>query len=105
MTVTLTPEQEKFVAEQLESGNFDSVDQLVAHSLMMLQAQEDFIRANSSELREKIAASMEQIRRGEVVDGKITTLFRQMKKDQVEIEKLKAETRTMLAEMKTPEEI
>jgi predicted transcriptional regulator len=36
----------------------------------MLRAQEEFIRSNTAELREKIAAGMEQIRRGEVVDGK-----------------------------------
>jgi len=32
--------------------------------------QEKFIRSNVAELREKIATGMEQIRRGEVVDGK-----------------------------------
>ena len=36
----------------------------------MLRAQEEFIRSNAAELREKIAAGMEQIRRGEVVDGR-----------------------------------
>jgi hypothetical protein len=33
-------------------------------------AQEEFIRSNVAELREKIATGMEQIRRGKVVDGK-----------------------------------
>jgi hypothetical protein len=36
----------------------------------MLRAQEEFIRSNAAELREKIAAGLEQIRRGEVVDGR-----------------------------------
>jgi hypothetical protein len=36
----------------------------------MLRAQEEFIRSNAAELREKIAAGMEQIRRGEVGDGR-----------------------------------
>jgi hypothetical protein len=36
----------------------------------MLRAQEEFIRSNAAELREKIASGMEQIRRGEVVDGR-----------------------------------
>ena len=70
MTVTLTAEQEKFVAEQLAGGHYRSATDVVAQSLGMLRAQEEFIRSNVAELREKIATGMEQIRRGEVVDGK-----------------------------------
>ena len=69
MTVTLTAEQEQFVAEQLKSGHYQSAGDVVAQSLGMLQAQEEFIRSNTEELREKIAAGLEQIRRGETVDG------------------------------------
>ena len=70
MTVTLTAEQEKFVAEQLAGGYYRSATDIIAQSLGMLRAQEEFIRSNAAELREKIAAGMEQIRRGEMVDGK-----------------------------------
>jgi antitoxin ParD1/3/4 len=70
MTVTLTAEQEKFVAEQLAGGHYRSATDVVAQSLGMLRAQEEFIRSNVAELREKIATGMEQIRRGEVVDGR-----------------------------------
>jgi antitoxin ParD1/3/4 len=70
MTVTLTAEQEQFVAEQLKSGHYQSASDVVAQSLGILRAQEEFIRSNAAELREKIATGMEQIRRGEVVDGK-----------------------------------
>jgi antitoxin ParD1/3/4 len=70
MTVTLTAEQEKFIAEQLAGGHYGSVDDVIAQSLGMLRAQEEFIRSNVAELREKIATGMEQIRRGKVVDGK-----------------------------------
>ena len=70
MTVTLTPELEKFIAEQLKSGHYRSADDVIAQGLGMLRAQEEFIQANTAELREKIAVGMEQIRRGEVVDGR-----------------------------------
>jgi antitoxin ParD1/3/4 len=70
MTVTLTAEQEKFVAEQLAGGYYRSATDIIAQSLGMLRAQEEFIRSNAAELREKIAAGMEQIRRGVVVDGR-----------------------------------
>jgi antitoxin ParD1/3/4 len=70
MTVTLTAEQEQFIAEQLKDGHYRSAADVVAQSLGMLRAQEEFIRSNAAELRDKIASGMEQIRRGEVVDGK-----------------------------------
>jgi antitoxin ParD1/3/4 len=69
MTVTLTAEQEKFIAEQLKGGHYRSADDVIAQSLGMLRAQEEFIRSNAVELREKIAVGLKQVKRGEVVDG------------------------------------
>lgn len=70
MTVTLTAEQEQFIAEQVKSGHYQSASDVVAQSLGMLRAQEEFIRSNSAELRKKISSGLEQIRRGETVDGR-----------------------------------
>lgn len=58
------------MAEQLKSGNYRSVGDVVAQSLGMMRAQEEFFRSNTAELREKIAVGMKQIKRGETVDGK-----------------------------------
>ena len=70
MTVTLTAEQEQFIAEQLKDGHYHSAGDVIAQSLGMLRAQEEFIRSNAAELREKIAVGLEQVKRGEVVDGR-----------------------------------
>ena len=70
MNVTIAPELEKFVAEQVNSGAFRSAEDIVAQSLGMLRAQEEFIRSNAAELKEAIAVGLEQIRRREVVDGR-----------------------------------
>jgi antitoxin ParD1/3/4 len=70
MTVTLTAEQEQFIAEQLKDGHYQSASDVIGQSLGMLRAQEEFIRSNAAELREKIAVGLEQIKRGEVVDGR-----------------------------------
>lgn len=59
MTVTLTAEQEKFIAEQLVRGHYRSADDVISQSLGMLRAQEEFIRSNVTELREKIVSGME----------------------------------------------
>lgn len=70
MTVTLTPEQEKFVNEQLKSGYFHSANDVVAEGLGIFQAQEEFIHTHTLELREKMDNAKEQIRQGQVVDGR-----------------------------------
>ena len=70
MTVTLTAEQEQFITEQLKDGHYRSAADVVAQSLGMLRAQEEFIRSNIVELREKIAVGIEQSNRGELLDGK-----------------------------------
>jgi antitoxin ParD1/3/4 len=69
MTVTLTPDQEQFIAEQIKSGHYQSADDVITQSLGLLRTQEEFIRTNTGELREQIAVGLEQIRRGESVDG------------------------------------
>jgi antitoxin ParD1/3/4 len=70
LTVTLTTEQEQFVAELMKDGHYQSASDVAAQSLGMLRAQETFIASNTAELREKIATGMEQIRRGDVMDGR-----------------------------------
>ena len=70
MTVTLTAEQARFIAEQLKSGHYQSAADVIAQSLGMLRAQEEFLRENVAELREKVAVGMQQIKRGKVVDGR-----------------------------------
>ena len=75
MTVTLTAEQDKFIAEQVGSGHYQSAADVITQSLGMLQAQEEFIRSNIAGLRQRIASGREQIRRGETVDGKTALQF------------------------------
>ena len=70
MTVTLSPELEQFIAEQLKTGYYRSADDVIAQSLGMLRAQEEFIETHTVELREKIAVGLDQIRKGQVVDGR-----------------------------------
>ena len=70
MTITLTSAQEKFITEQLKSGHYRSANDVVTQSLGMLRDQESFIRENIGELREKVAVGLEQIKRGDVVEGK-----------------------------------
>jgi antitoxin ParD1/3/4 len=69
MTVLLTPEQEKFVAEQIRSGHYHSAADVVTQGLGMLRVQEEFIRENTAELREMISVGLDQIKQGKTIDG------------------------------------
>lgn len=69
MTVTLTAEQERFIAEQMGNGHFKSAADVIAQGLGMLRAQEEFIRTNTAELREQIAIGLKQIQKAETVNG------------------------------------
>jgi antitoxin ParD1/3/4 len=82
MTVTLTAEQQQFIAEQIKSGHYRSASDVVDQSLGMLRAQEEFIRSNTAELREKIASGLEQVWPGETTDGRAAIQNLRMKLQQ-----------------------
>lgn len=70
MTIKLTSELAEFIAEQVKTGRYRSAEDVIAQSLELLRAQEGFIQLHTDELRQKISVGMEQIKRGEVVDGR-----------------------------------
>ena len=69
MTVTLTPAQEKFVAERLNTGNYSSPQDVLEEGLKLIQAKEEYER-RLIELRRDIQVGIDQVKRGEVVDGR-----------------------------------
>jgi antitoxin ParD1/3/4 len=68
MTITLTPELEKFVAEQIKNGAYRSIDDIIVQSLGMLQAKEEYER-RLAELRGEVDRGLEQAKRGELLDA------------------------------------
>ena len=69
VAVTLTPEQQRFVQQQVESGRFSSVVEVLLEGLRGLQEQEAFIDANRDEIRRIIEEGAAEADRGEFVDG------------------------------------
>jgi len=69
MTITLTPEQEKFVAERLGREADSSPETIVTEGLKLVQAKEEYNRC-LAELRHEINIGIQQIERGEVLDGR-----------------------------------
>ncbi len=65
MIITLTPEQEKFVLERVQSGQYKSVDDVIDFALQLLEKyelkkREDELKQKEIEaVRQKVLAGME----------------------------------------------
>lgn len=60
--VSLTPEMQRFVEEQVRSGRYASASAVMEAGLLLLQTEEE-------ELRREIRVGLDQIEKGQVVDG------------------------------------
>ncbi|HEY1719122.1 MAG TPA: type II toxin-antitoxin system ParD family antitoxin [Verrucomicrobiae bacterium] len=70
MTVTLTAEQEQFIAEQMNRGGYSSPEKIVDEGLKLIRAKEEY-QGRLVELRREIQIGIDQINRGEILDGEV----------------------------------
>ena len=70
MNVSLTPELEQFIQTQIESGKFTSVDEVIAAGIKLLEERECIYKGRFEELRKEIMIGIEQLDRGEKLDGR-----------------------------------
>src|SRR5215210_4920267 len=66
MDVSLPPELERFVQEQVSHGHFATEEEVVCEALRLLQRNEQLDRLKLEELRQLVAVGLEQAERGEV---------------------------------------
>ena len=64
MNIKLTPEQEKFIEVQVNSGKFATFEEVINRGLKLLE-YEQWVK----ETREKIDAGLVELDRGEGLDG------------------------------------
>jgi antitoxin ParD1/3/4 len=69
MHISLPPDLEQFVAQLVESGTFTSAEEVVWVGLRLLQDREEVRRIRTEELRKMVATGIEQLDRGEGIDG------------------------------------
>src|SRR5437899_11682269 len=69
MNVNLGAVFDKFIAELLKSGMYQSQSEVVREGLRLLKEREELKQLRLSELRKEIAIGSEQADRGEFVDG------------------------------------
>tara|TARA_B100000315_G_C14452135_1_gene529640 strand:- start:451 stop:711 length:261 start_codon:yes stop_codon:yes gene_type:complete len=69
MNVSLTTELERFIAEKVKSGMYQSASEVVREGLRLLR-QNDQLRAERlKNLRQDIQIGLDQLDSGEIVDG------------------------------------
>ena len=69
MNVNLGPVFDRFIADLLQSGHYQSQSEVVREGLRMLKEREELKRLRMGELRREIARGGEQADKGELVDG------------------------------------
>ena len=72
MNVNLGTVFDKFIAELLKTGLYQSQSEVVREGLRLLKEREELKQIRLSELRKEIAVGSEQADRGEFVDGEET---------------------------------
>jgi antitoxin ParD1/3/4 len=78
LNVSLTPRHERFIADRVASGKYQSSSEVVREGLRLLEEQEERRQALRDEVRQMIEVGIQEARRGEVVDGEefMDDLFR-----------------------------
>lgn len=69
MTVTLSPDQERRLADVLRSGVYQNAEQVLDRALEMLLAQEEWLAESRDEIAAAIELGYAEAERGELIDG------------------------------------
>jgi antitoxin ParD1/3/4 len=69
MNVSLTPELEKLVESKVQSGRYKSASEVIREGLRLLDDQDRLRKAQLDEVRRKIQVGIDQLDRGEGLDG------------------------------------
>ena len=78
MRLSLSPELQVFLDEQIQSGKYQSEEDLYRTALQAFADREQSLQAKRQELREAVRIGTEQADRGEKMDGEtVMDSFRQ----------------------------
>jgi len=58
MTVNLTPEQERFIQEELQSGHFRTAEEVIANALLALREKEILLKGVGNGQRDEAVRDM-----------------------------------------------
>jgi antitoxin ParD1/3/4 len=67
VSITLEPEQERFIQEQVDRGRFKSANEVLAHALILLEQKYQADEAWIEDVRQKVDEAKAEVERGEVL--------------------------------------
>jgi len=69
LNLTINDDWQQFIEGKLRAGHYASAEEVVGEGLRALKEQDEFLALHRDEIREKLEAGMESLRRGDFVDG------------------------------------
>lgn len=69
MPITLPPELEQFIQNQVASGKYASIDEVFLAGIKLLQERESVYQGRFEELRREVLVGVEEAERGELLDA------------------------------------
>ncbi|MFN6517378.1 MAG: type II toxin-antitoxin system ParD family antitoxin [Nostoc sp. CreGUA01] len=69
MNISLTPELEQLVKDKVSSGRYHSVSEVMGEALRLLDERDRDREQRLAELKAKIQEGLEELERGEGIDG------------------------------------
>ena len=71
MNINLSSEQEQFIQSQIVRGKYTNIQQVIDYALKLLEKQDQNYEQWLDETRKKVQVGLEQLERGDKVDGEI----------------------------------
>ena len=69
MNVSLSPELELLIEQKVKGGMYNSASEVIRAGLRLLQEQDELRLIRLRELKHEVQEGLDQIDRGEIVDG------------------------------------
>ncbi len=70
MNISLTTELEQFIQSQVASGKYNSSEEVILAAIRLLEERERIYKGRFEELQREIMIGVEQLDRGERLDGR-----------------------------------
>ncbi|MBD2770749.1 ribbon-helix-helix domain-containing protein [Iningainema tapete] len=71
MNISLNSDQEQFIQELLKSGEYETIDEVIAQAFRLLKDNHTEYQKWIEETREKVDSAVAQLERGEGIDGEV----------------------------------
>ncbi len=71
MKIKLTPELEQIIQQQVDSGHYKSVDEVIYAGVKLLDQLEKTYQGRYEELRQEVLQGIEASNRGDMIDSQV----------------------------------